>query len=447
MMKNFILIVLIILSLNSMALAETVHLNLDKAIEMALSKGSDIILKELTLTQSKAEYLYGFGSFLMPKIDTFLSYRRSWGSAYNLNGYNNYGLYTYVPVYSDGQISSGGGVNNLYSFTAGISQPFFTPSGLFSYFSARANLSAEKLIFDDALAGIIIDTANAYFSVLKAEHILMAAEESVETAKKNLEYASRLYEMEGVSLVDVLKAQVELSNSEISLIDAQGTLERAKVDLCNRLSIPIETDLRLEEVSIEIGEYSYDECVKKERETRRQEKIYISQDRAILYSSLASYSKKLPSIYGNFSYNWSNDKLTKINWGKNDSYYIGLTLSIDLFDGFTTESAIMKARAEKRLSRISASRAEDLALTALKNAFLSYEEAKKKVDLTQTMLSTAKLELELAQRRYELGAGSIIELTDAQSQYLSSVSQSEDAKYSLLISEMQLKRAMGVPLR
>jgi outer membrane protein len=447
MLKNFTKVIISIFFAYSISSAETVHLTLDEVIDMALSKGGDIVSKEVTLTQSKAGYLSGFGSFLLPQVNTSLSYRRSWGSSYIYDGYKDYGLNGYIPVDSDGLPNQNTGVSNSYSFTAGLSQPLITPSGLFTYLSARANLRASKFIFDDAFAGVIVDTATAYFNVLKAKHILTAAQESVETSKKNLEYAKRLFEMEGVSQVDVLKAQVELSKAEISLIDAQGTLERAKINICNKISIPIETDLELEEVPTNVGEYNYDDCVKKEGEIRRAEKIYKSEDRAMLYSSLASWSRKFPSLYGNFSYNWSNDRFTTANWGKNDSYYIGLSLSIDLFDAFSTESAIMKARAEKRLSRISANRAEDLALTALKDAFLSYEEAKKKLDLSETMLSTSKLELELAEKRYELGAGSIIELTDAQSQYLSAISENENAKYSLLISEMQLKRAMGVPLR
>lgn len=431
----------------NISLGETVHLTLDSVIEMALSNGADIVSKEVELSQSKAGYLSGIGGFLLPQVNTSLSYRRSWGSTYIYNGYNPGGLDGYIPVYFDGQYNSGGGVSNTYSFSAGLSQPLITTSGFFSYLSARANFKASKLIFDDATAGVIIDIANAYFNVLKAGHILNAANESVETAKKSLEYAKRLYEMGGVSQVDVLKAQLQLSKSEITLIEAQGTLERAKIDLCNKISIPIETNLELEEVPKEVGEYIYDDCVKKEGEVRRAEKIYKSQDRAMLYSSLASWSRRFPSIYGDFSYNWSNDRFTTVNWGKNDSYYLGLSLSIDLFDALSTESAIMKARAERRLSRISADRAEELALTALKDAFLSYEEAKKKLGVSEMMLSTSKLELELAERRYELGAGSIIELTDAQSQYLSVISENENAKYSLLISEMQLKRAMGVPLR
>lgn len=443
-----VMIVLLALSVQ----AETLHLTLDDAIEMALSDGADIISKEVELTQSKADYLSGLGGVFLPTINTSLSFRRQWGTSYSFGDFNYYGGVDYVPgyqgeVYNNVMFNGDSDVSNTYTYSANLTQPLVSPSAMFAYLSARSSYRASRLKYEDATAGVIIGICDAYFGVLKAGHILEASKRAYESSKKHLEYAQRLYEMEGVSQIDVLKAQVQLSEAEIDLIEAEGALKRAMMNLNDTLGKPVETELILEEVPIEIEDYEYGECLEVMNEVKRYEEMYKSEDASALYASLAGWSMRLPSLYGNFSYYWNNERFTTENWGRNDGYYIGLTLSLNLFDGLSTEAGIMRARASRRLSKNYADRAKELAEMALRNAYISYEEAKKKLEVTMNMLETAKMELNLAERRYELGAGSIMELTEAQAQYLSSVSQNENAKYSLLTSEMELKRAMGIEVR
>jgi outer membrane protein len=124
-----------------------------------------------------------------------------------------------------------------------------------------------------------------------------------------------------------------------------------------------------------------------------------------------------------------------------------LSVSIPIVDGFTRERNVHQARvaAEDAGHR---RRAEELNRRAeVTTNLLALETAWRTVALEEKNSATAAEQLELAQQRYRLGAGSILELTQAQETKVRADFAQLDAMYAFHETLAALEAAVGIPLR
>lgn len=126
---------------------------------------------------------------------------------------------------------------------------------------------------------------------------------------------------------------------------------------------------------------------------------------------------------------------------------VSLTVSLPIVDGFTRETNVHRARvqAEDASHR---RRAEELNRRAdVTTNLLALETAWRTVVLEERNVATATEQLELAQERYRLGAGSILELTQAQETKVQADAAQLNAVYSFHETLAALEAAVGIQLR
>lgn len=427
------LTMIFIFTINSYSISEDDNtLDLSECIDLAIENSIAMETARMDKTFAHADSLLSLGSIL-PNVSTSLSFTRSWGQSFSEMDWEEYG----IP-----QPSS---VRNNYQFQATLSQPLIAPVNLLSYFSKRANSQAQDISYDLSTEEMVITSAEAYFSLIKMSGLFKAAESSYQASEKHLQYTKVLYEVGGASKIDIAKAKSAERNAKLNLISAEANLERAKMTLNNLIGRDVDKEILVEIPTQKMDEdYDYKECLEVALNNRQDIKQYELLKSSSKLSYASSIFRKFPQVYGNFSYYWNDDEFTTENWGDNDGYSIGVTLSWDLFDNFSTESSIMKARASHQLSKMSYDKiTQDIELD-VRDAYLSWVEAKKRLEVAEVYIEQTEYELQLAERRYQLSAGSIIELNDAQSSHYTSQTEYQDALYNYYISNIELSKAMGV---
>jgi outer membrane protein TolC len=122
---------------------------------------------------------------------------------------------------------------------------------------------------------------------------------------------------------------------------------------------------------------------------------------------------------------------------------VGLNLSIPIFDGFRTTN-----RVEETLHnyyRVKADEEDRRQLIALEveQSYLRVVETQERIKANEAAARAAKENLDLAQGRYQVGVGSIIEVTDAETLYTDAQTTYIRSVYEYKIADAQLARAMG----
>jgi outer membrane protein len=126
---------------------------------------------------------------------------------------------------------------------------------------------------------------------------------------------------------------------------------------------------------------------------------------------------------------------------------MSLSVSLPIIDGFTRERNVHQARVQAEDAE-HRRRAEELNQRAeVTTNMLALETAWRRVTLEERNSVTATEQLQLAQERYRLGAGSILELTQAQETKIRADFAQLDAVYTFHETLAALEAAVGIPLR
>jgi outer membrane protein TolC len=126
-----------------------------------------------------------------------------------------------------------------------------------------------------------------------------------------------------------------------------------------------------------------------------------------------------------------------------DYYSVGLNLSIPVFD--QNRQNINKAIATIQKDQINVTQ-DNIKLTVEKNindAVLELINQISNIQLSKISEETAGEALDLTQTSYASGAVNIVQLLDAQNNYLEAQQAKTTATYSYLLSSMQLERYLG----
>ena len=131
----------------------------------------------------------------------------------------------------------------------------------------------------------------------------------------------------------------------------------------------------------------------------------------------------------------------------NNPRSIFATLSLPIFDGFQREQKVEQAYAARQNAQYN-KRAQELALTAnVTSAYLNLTTAARTASLQQENAARAREELSLAQARYQVGAASSLDVTDAVASFERAETDRINAVYSYQTAFAALENAVGRPLR
>ena len=120
-----------------------------------------------------------------------------------------------------------------------------------------------------------------------------------------------------------------------------------------------------------------------------------------------------------------------------------MSLVIPIFDGFRTTN-----RVEETLHNYynvkdqEEDRRQQIALD-VEQSYLRVVETQERIKATEAAAKAAKENVDLARGRYEVGVGSIIEVTDAETLYTDAQTTYIRTVYDYKIADAQLARAMG----
>jgi outer membrane protein TolC len=125
------------------------------------------------------------------------------------------------------------------------------------------------------------------------------------------------------------------------------------------------------------------------------------------------------------------------------AWAVGLVLNVPIFDGFRTTQRVeetlhnyynVKAQEEDR---------RQLIALEVEQSYLRVVETQERIKANESATTAAKENLDLAQGRYQVGVGSIIEVTDAETLYTEAQINYVRSIYEYKIADAQLARAMG----
>ena len=386
---------------------EKKHITLDDALDLSLKnskqlKGSEAKIEEATaalreavekrLPDVKVQGAYMWLS--SPNIDMQTKNTNTTG--------NGNGNQSTLPSISQA----------LYGF-ANASLPLFAGGRIrYGIESSKYLAEATKLDADNQKEEIIQNTVEAYINLYKARSSVDLVQENLGEARQRVQDFTNLEKNGLLARNDLLKAELQASNFELALLDAQNNWQLANVsmDLLLGLSEKTQLDLDSELVVQESSPKTLDEYVKNAY-TKRKDlaslQLRKKASETAVKSAKGEYYPNLAFTGGYFAVDIPNF-LTVTN-----AVTLGAGVSYNLGSLWKTKSKVQQAEARAKQMQISESLMDDDIRLQVSHAYLNWLSSQKKIDVHVKAVEQATENYRIVKNKFNNSLATTTDLLDA----------------------------------
>lgn len=328
-----------------------------------------------------------------------------------------------------------------------------TLSQLLTDFGRTMNLVSaaklqEKAQNANALAtteDIVLATDQAFYNALQAEALLKVAQQTVTTRGSVEHQIEELAKNKLKSDLDLSFAQVNLSQAKLLLLDAQNNVDSTIAALSAVLGFDKQVRYELTEedtqppsppppdvdVLINTALQQRPDLQALTFNQQAAEKFRRAQRDQLLPTistlGIAGVSPVRPDCFGGCFPNYFVS-----------SWYgaLGVNMSVPIFNGFLFSAQASEATFRAKAAGENTRDLRDRVVRDVRTAWLSANTAFQRVGVEEELAKQSDLGLKLAQGRYQLGLGSIVELSQAQL-------QQTDAAIGYVNSQYQYRLALS----
>lgn len=407
-------------------------LSIEDSIKLALvhNKMLQQTLEQRTIAEGQ---LVSSRSAYLPNVSLATQYRRE----------------ELVPSFDVGGQTVQIGTLNNYSAALTVTQPIFAGGAILAQveLARLGSLLADQTV-RAATQDVVYTTETNYYNLLLSQHLVDISSEQVRSSKAHLEDVEKKRAGGVASNFDVLRAQVELSNSEANLIKSKNAINLARATLIKTLGVSQDSNFVLSgEFVYAPVKYSMEEAVKTaftNRPDLYSKEYQIRQQREQLRIARSRY---LPNVSAYFTNTWANPNPrafgSSVNaWGQ--IWQAGVLGAWPLFDGFAREGNIIQQKAILKQAQISLVDTEETAVFELTQAILSVENAEEFVTSQRLNVTRAEEGLRLAEVGYQQGVNTQLDVIDAQSALTQARVNYLQAIYQHVVAKLAVERATGL---
>jgi outer membrane protein len=322
-----------------------------------------------------------------------------------------------------------------------------------SFIQSKANATATEQTAIRTNQSIRYQVESAYLNILRLEKLVTVSEENLKRDRRQLERITESNRVGALSLADVYRQQSQVASDELSVINAQNAYDKAKADLIALIGLDVSKEYRFADAgistSVDAAELaSSQDLIKgigdivKNALGSRPDYVAAKEGYRIAdWSVVSARSGYLPSLSASANYSMSNEKFQDLN--NNKTYSWGISLRWSIFDAFQTNEAIQTAIAQRRNSETNLTQLEREIAVEVKKALLDMEAARKQVDVSAKGLQSATEDRKIAEERYNLGAGTLLDLLIANAGLVNAEANSINASYNYIIAKRNLEFVIG----
>ena len=259
--------------------------------------------------------------------------------------------------------------------------------------------------------------------------------------------ANELYKNGFAEKLDIDKIAVQLSNLQTEKTKALNSISIGYLGLKTLMGMPVKDTLVLADKISEDQikeDFSNDTAY---QYTDRKDFQYLSLAKKLNEFNIKRYQLSyIPTLNLNASYSKNAQRNTFDFFGKGDWFttsYVGLNLSVPIFDGFARSARIKRSRIELKETenqidnlKLSIDGEVEQSKINFKSALATMGFQKKNMQLAEAVYNQTK-------KKFESGTGSNTEITSAQTDLITAQTNYISALYSAIIAKIDYLKATG----
>ena len=344
--------------------------------------------------------------------------------------------------------------SNNTSMSLNASVPLFTGLELPNQYAlSKLNLKAAMADLGKAKEDLAINIASSYLQALFCQEIYQVSLGQVQLSKEQCQRIERLAELGKASQAEVAEAKARVAQDELSAVQARNDHQLALLDLSQLIELETPEGFQLEvpQVSIELRPlYNPDEIF----QTALSEKSSIRAAQYRLEGSKYSIKLAQSGFYPRLNLNGSLgtsyystlNRTFRQQMGDNFSKYVGLSLSVPLFNRFETRNRVRTARLQRENYALQLEDARKTLYKEIQQAWYNATAAESKYTSSNAAAEASAESFRLTNEKYNNGQATAVEYNEAKQNLLKAQSDELQAKYDYLFRTKILDFYAGLPI-
>ncbi|WP_321334631.1 TolC family protein [uncultured Bacteroides sp.] len=413
---------------------------LRQCIDYAIAHNVSIRQTENTADQSKIDVNTAKWARL-PSLNGSASQNYSWGRAaspvdnsyINTNsGSSNFGLSTNIPLFTGLQIPN-------------------------QYALSKINFKAAIEDLKKAKEDLSINVASSYLQVLFNKELLKVAQEQVTLSKEQYARVAKLAELGKSSISEVAEAKARIAQDEVSSVQADNDYRLSLLQLSQLLELPTPEGFTLDapdanpvfapitppdDIYVQAMSSKPGILAAKYRLEGSEKSIRIAQSGYYPQLSFgAGLSTGFYTLNGKAGENFSKQLDNNLN------KYIGFSLSIPLFDRFSTRNNVRSARLRQANYSLQLESVKKDLYKEIQQAWYNAVAAESKYNSSTLAVTANEESFRLMEEKYENGKATAVEYNEAKLNLMKAVSDRLQAKYDYMFRTKILDFYKGQPIQ
>jgi outer membrane protein TolC len=418
---------------------ETLTLTLEKALEIALSENPTI--KSADMEIERYDYV---------RRETLGSHLPSLSAA---------GQYSFNIVKQEMARGMSFGADMSTMINGDLQVPLVVPA---VYASLRLNRTQQALAVEQARSSRIELTNSvkkSFFQIMLLERSYEVLRESEATIKATVDNTQAMYEAGLASEYDLLTAQVQLSNLQPSIINTGNSIGVAKQMLKMYLSIPEEVTIALEGSLADYAEELWmnpDPAAALEGNSELRQLDY--QQTMVSQQIRLANAARLPVLaaFGSITFSGQDQTMgfgvtpdgemgvvTSPKWWWQKPVAAGFSLSVPIFSGLKNVNKVKQLRnqvSQLELQKDYLRQAKQLEVRTAVNNLVA---ARETMAANEKTMAQAEKAYSIARARFDAGAGTMLEVNQAQLSETQARLNHSQAIYDLLAAQADYEKVIG----
>jgi outer membrane protein TolC len=401
-----LLAVLLILSNQPDIISQVKTFTLEEAIKTAVSQNKEAAVADMNVQKAEAAVHEAFGNAL-PSLDVGASF-------------NHFIKQPIIPVDpkdfnpndTSGQIREFKlGKKNQYEAKATLTQILFNSAVFEGIGSSKKYLDLAKESYNSTVSKTVSDVKKAFFGAVYAKNAKEIAKQSYENAQKNFDNIKALHDEGFVSDFDLLQSEVYVTNVKPSVLAAEtgyktaldglkiimGINQTDQIDVNGELLYQSDTEQKTEELITK---------AKSENSNLKTLNMKREVDEAFIKLYTSEYWPTLVA-FGNVSFNGQSDNF---DFYKYNSSLVGLSFSINLFNGMKSNYRVQQAQISAQQTGEQYKQLSEVIEMQIKTKLSELENVKIMLEAQDKNVEKAQRAYDIALIRFQEGEGSQIEI-------------------------------------
>ncbi len=355
--------------------------------------------------------------------------------------YNNQFLYTQGNGTGFGRYIANNGVHEYVS-QGNAHQTVNLGVGEFAdYRRTRVAETLARARQEIALRGLQVTVVNSYYRLLAAQHKQDSVQKAFDEANHFLDLSRKLENGGEVAHSDVIKAQLQASDRQRDLREAQLAMETERLTLAVLLFPTFNENFALVDDLHEPTELAaFSQMQERAAKNNADVRAAVAALKAAGNQISVARGAHFPTLTLDYFYGIDASQFaTRTNGLRNLGYAATASLNIPIWNWGAIQSKVKQAELQQHQAQVELSAAQREALAHLKAFYAEADTAHQQLETLQASQDLAAESLRLTTLRYQNGEATALEVVDAQNTLVQSRNAYDDGavRYRVALASLQ----------